>query len=132
MNYQWYFNQVNPVFSPSAFATLTLPNVTIESAGLYSVVVANAFGSSTSSVAQLAVVRPLVTGAMHNADGSVTLNFVGLPDSAVRLWTATNLSPPVIWMPIYTNNDVGPDGTWQFTDTNTVGCPARFYRFSTP
>jgi hypothetical protein len=62
----------------------------------------------------------------------VTLHFAGLPNSAARLWAATNLGSPIIWQPIFTNSDVGADGTWQFTDTNAVGYPARYYRFSTP
>jgi hypothetical protein len=132
MTYVWYFNQTNQIFSAADFAILTLPNLTAASAGLYSVVVTNAFGSATSSVARLTVATPFVAGAARNVDGSVTLHFVGLPNSAARLWAATNLTPPVLWLPVFTNNNVGPDGTWQFTDTNAVGFPVRFYRFSTP
>ena len=127
-----YFNQTNQIFSAADFATLTLPNVTVQAAGLYSVVVTNAFGSATSSVARLTVVTPLVTGATRNADGSVTLRFVGLPNTTTRVWAATNLAPPAFWLPVFTNNSVGSDGTWQFTDTSAIGYPARFYRFSTP
>jgi hypothetical protein len=58
MTYQWYFNTNTPIFSPSSFATLTLPNVTPLSAGLYSVAISSAFGSVTSSVARLTVVSP--------------------------------------------------------------------------
>ena len=89
MSYQWYYNTNTPIVSPSSLSTLSLPDATPQSAGYYSVVVANAFGSSTSSVAQLTVVSPLVTGATRHADGSVTLSFAGLPNSAVRVWVAT-------------------------------------------
>jgi hypothetical protein len=129
MSYQWYFNETNAIFSPSDFATLTLPDVTPASAGVYSVVVTNDFGSATSAVASLTVISPAAT---RNKDGSVTLSFVGLPNSSVRLWATTNLAPPIVWLPIFTNNNIGSPGTWQFTDTNTVGVPMRFYRFSTP
>jgi hypothetical protein len=101
-------------------------------AGSYSVVVSNAYGSTNSATATLTVVTPLVTGITRNADGSVTLNFVGLPDSTTRIWAATNLAPPVIWQPIFTNTSTGEDGTWQFTDTNAVDFPDRFYYFTTP
>src|ERR1019366_8230895 len=39
--YQWYFNTNTPVLSLSAFATLSLPDVAPQSAGLYSVVITN-------------------------------------------------------------------------------------------
>jgi hypothetical protein len=130
ITYQWYFNRTTPIFSPSSQGTLTLPSVTAESAGLYSVVVGNAFGSVTSSVARLTVVIPLVTGLTRNGDGSVGLQFVGAPNSAVTVWAATRLSP-ADWVPIHMTN-VGPSGMFPFTDTNAPAFPVRFYRFSTP
>ena len=131
MTFQWYFNRTNPFIGP-IFSTLTLPNVAPQAAGLYSVLITNAFGSVTSSVVSLGVVTPLVTSITRNSNKSVTLNFIGLPNSATRIWVATNLAPPANWQAIYTNNNVGTNGTWQFTDTNASGFPARFYRFSTP
>jgi hypothetical protein len=62
----------------------------------------------------------------------VTLNFTGLPDTESRIWAATNLTPPVFWESIFTNYTTAPDGTWQFTDTNAVNFPERFYHFSIP
>ena len=130
ISYQWYFNQTTPISSPSSQNTLTLPNVKVESAGLYSVVVANAFGSVTSSVARLTVVVPLVIGLTQNGNGSVTLQFVGQSNSAVTVWAATRLSPSD-WMAVYMTN-AGPTGMFSFTDTNAPAFPVRFYRFSTP
>jgi len=132
MTYQWYLDTSAQFFSPSDFATLTLLNTGSQLAGLYSVIITNAFGSVTSSVASLTVVTPLVTGAVRNYDGSVSLNFAGLPNSTSQVWATTNLIPPVIWQSIFTNTSTAADGTWQFIDTNTVGTPAKFYRFSTP
>ena len=113
-------------------AALTLPDVTVQEAGLYSVVVATAYGSATSRLATLTVVTPLVTNITRNSNRSMTFNFVGLPNSATRVWAATNLASPILWQPIFTNNNVGASGAWQFTDTNAIGYPARYYRFSTP
>jgi hypothetical protein len=42
------------------------------------------------------------------------------------------LATPAFWQPIFTNTSTGPDGTWQFTDTNAVDFLERYYRFSTP
>jgi hypothetical protein len=130
--YQWYFNTNTPLFSPSPVAALSLSNVTIQSAGRYSVVITNTFGSATSSVASLTVVTPLVTNIVNGTNGSVTLSFVGLPNATTRIWATTNLALPSSWQPIFTNTTTSPGGTWQFTDTNTAGYPVRFYRFSTP
>jgi hypothetical protein len=132
MTYQWYFNTNSPIFSPSAFATLSLPSIAPQSAGFYSVLITNLFGSVTSSVAQLTVVTPLVNAATRNADGSVTLRFTGLPNASTRIWATTNLAPPANWQPIFTNTTTSPDGTWLFTDTNVIAHPVQFYRFSIP
>jgi hypothetical protein len=131
MTYQWYFNQAFPIVG-TIFSSLTLPNIAPQSAGGYSVIITNAFGSITSRVAALTVVTPLVTNIIKGTNGKVTLNFVGLPNTSTRLWATTNLVSPASWQPIYTNTTTTTNGTWQFTDTNTVGKPARFYRFSTP
>jgi hypothetical protein len=132
LSYQWYFNQTNPAPSPATLATLVLPNVTVNAAGSYTVVVTNAYGSATSSVATLTVYSNLVTRVTRSGNGSVTLSFTGLPNSSTRLWVTTNLAPPAAWQPIFTNNNLGSSGIWQVTDTNSAGYPTRFYRFSTP
>jgi uncharacterized delta-60 repeat protein len=56
LSYQWRFGGVN--ISGATAATLTLTNVQAASAGLYSVVVSNPFGSATSTNAQLTLKTP--------------------------------------------------------------------------
>jgi hypothetical protein len=68
-------------------------------------------------------------GPVLNADGSMTLNLLTLPQTTNRLYAATNLSPPVSWQPICTNVT---GGLWHFTETNVSGNPAKFYLLSTP
>ncbi len=130
MTYQWYFNQAFPIVG-TFLSSLPLPNVAPPSAGGYSVVITNAFGSSTSRVASLSVITPLVTNIVRSTNGRVTLSYVGLPSATTRLWVSTNLASPANWQPIFTNT-LNTNGTWQFTDTNAVGKPTRFYRYSTP
>jgi pectate lyase len=63
LGYQWYFN-TNTVLTNANSSILTLTNVQLSDAGGYSVVVTNAYGSVTSSVAQLSVsaaVAPSIT-----------------------------------------------------------------------
>jgi hypothetical protein len=129
MSYQWYFES-NPIVSPATFATLTLPDVLVPAGGLYSVVVSNAYGSTTS--AATLTVLPGVTGVSLNANGNVVLTLAALPNSTSRVWATTNLSPLVVWQVISTDNASDINGEWQFTDTNTVSYPLRYYRFSTP
>jgi hypothetical protein len=130
MTYQWYFNTDAGYFSADDFATLTLPNVTLQFQGLYSVIITNAFGSVTSSVVSLKVVTPFANNVVRNANGTVTLSFTGLPNVTTRVWATTNLVEPN-WLPIYTNTITTTNGMWQFTDTNRM-CQERYYRFSTP
>lgn len=131
MSFQWYFNQSYPIVSPPTFATLTLPDVTVQEGGFYSVIITNTYGSVTSSVATLTVVPHLVTSINRNTNRAMTLNFATLPGSTNRIWAATNLAPPVVWQVISTNI-ANTNGLWQFIDTNAIGYPTRYYRFSTP
>ncbi len=130
-SFQWYFNQTNPVEGPF-LETLTLPNIRVQQAGIYSVTVTNLYGSATSGVATLTLIAPLLSNPARNSDGSITLNLTGLPGSSARLWATTNLAEPSLWEPIFTNNNIDASGMWQFTDTNAVNYPDRFYFFSTP
>jgi subtilase family serine protease len=52
--YQWWFNQTN-LLANATNTTLALTNVAANSAGLYSVVVSNAFGAVASSPASLSI-----------------------------------------------------------------------------
>jgi hypothetical protein len=111
---------------------LALNYVTAANAGNYQVVATGPYGSVTSSVVRLIVTTtPLIYQTVPNSDGSVTLDFVTAPNVSSRVLAATNLTPPVVWQPIYTNV-AGPAGAWRFTDTNAGSLPLRFYRSSTP
>ncbi|MCX6923551.1 MAG: immunoglobulin domain-containing protein, partial [Verrucomicrobia bacterium] len=135
VGYQWHFNGANlsddSRLTGSHFNNLTITDVQTADVGNYRLIATNAFGGVASSAASLTLVTPVVSGATRNADGSVALRFMGAPNTPSRLWGTTNLMPPVVWLPLLTNN-LGSDGIWQLTDTNAVGVPAMFYRFSTP
>jgi hypothetical protein len=111
---------------------LALNGVTAANAGSYSVVITSPYGSSSSSNATLTVlVPPAITSILPNSDGSLTLNSAGGAGQPYLLQAATNLAPPIAWQTLSTNI-AGNDGTWQFIDTNTPACPARFYRSCIP
>jgi hypothetical protein len=114
----------------SGLPTFLLAGAGTNNTGNYDVVVSSPFGSVTSSNFTVTVVAtPLFGSSLLNADGSVTLNLFSTPNLSTRLYAATNLAPPVVWTPTSTNS---AGGAWQFTDTNAVGQPVRFYQMSTP
>jgi hypothetical protein len=73
----------------------------------------------------------MISKTHRNLDGSLTFNLLTTPNTTNRVLAATNLAPPVVWQPIFTN--VAPaSGAWQFNDTKAGQYPSRFYRSSTP
>jgi sugar lactone lactonase YvrE len=127
------FNQsIRMVSSPqlpnSLSAVLTLSNVTVAESGNYQEVITDDYGSATSNIGKLLVVTsPLIYQSTINPDRSLTLNFVSPPQSTNIVQATTNLTPPIIWIPISTNS-AGADGDWNFTDINTAASTTQFYR----
>ena len=66
LDYQWWFNATN-LLAGSTNAMLTIANVSGASAGGYTVVVSNNFGSVTSAIAVLTVIYPQTVFAFTNA-----------------------------------------------------------------
>ena len=123
-------NRVRKITLYANYRTLFLGNVQLSDAGNYTLIVASPFGTVISSNITLTVIAtPVIAPTLVNADGSVTLNLSSTPNVSSRLYATTNLTPPIIWTPIYTNP---AGGSWQFTDTNAPNQPIQFYRLSTP
>jgi len=67
----------------------------------------------------------IITNIVKNMNGSVTLYFLGSPNSTNVIQAANSLTLPGAWQNISTNvADAG--GVWQFTDSNHT--TNRFYR----
>ena len=123
-----YSNNCVRVISLAGTPVLTLSPVNPASAGNYSVVVSNPYGSVTNSVANLGVILlPQNFSVTVGSGNAVQLQFGGTPDHTYVLQTATNLAPPVNWLPVITNAATA-GGNWVFTDTNTMPATQRFYR----
>jgi uncharacterized repeat protein (TIGR03803 family) len=72
----------------------------------------------------------VITNIVLHLDGSVTLYFLGGPNSTNIIQTASSLMPPVAWQAVSTNvADV--NGLWQFTNSNTTAS-SQFYRSYAP
>ena len=108
-------------------SSLMMSGITTNNAGHYFVIVTNAWGAVTSTIATLTVFLPPQNFVAHSSSGhSVTLNMVGTPNYPYALQTTTNLRPPVIWISVMTNS-TDANGNWQFTDTN-LNSRQKFYR----
>jgi uncharacterized repeat protein (TIGR03803 family) len=67
----------------------------------------------------------LITNVALNLDNTVTLSFLGGPNSTNIIQSTTQLTPPVVWQNIATNvADAG--GAWHFIDDNDTA--TRYYR----
>jgi hypothetical protein len=103
LTYQWRCNGTNLMGATNAW--LALSNVQFDQAGLYSVVVSNAYGIATSAEAQLAVLPPTVTFDATASGLSVTNGLFRMrgrgPDGWIMISdTSSNL---VNWVPWQTN-----------------------------
>ena len=124
LNYQWYLGQTNSLAGTDT-ATLSLTNVQPANAGSYSVVLANAAGSATSTVATLTVLLPapppgILSAPVYEADGVFQFGVAGAAGSNYVIEASTNLTD---WTPLETNTS-----PFTFTDTNAVNVPMQFYR----
>jgi len=71
-----------------------------------------------------------ITNIVLNSDHTVTLFFVGAPDSTNIIQASTNLGASTAWQNISTNV-ADPAGAWQFTDSIATN-PPRYYRSYAP
>ena len=130
LNYQWW-KDGNPLTGANT-SNYSIVNVALTNAGGYSVIVSNQFNSVTSSVANLTVgILPQTVQFHLNLDKSLTLQMPGTPGFNYVLQTATNLTPPVLWQNV-ASNQTDTNGDWTYVDTNTPVAGSRFYRVSTP
>jgi Pro-kumamolisin, activation domain/Immunoglobulin I-set domain len=126
--YQWQINGTNLTdggsIAGSSTAALSVNPADATNAGSYDVVVANAYGSVTSSVATLNVVFSFQS-AVQNSDGSVSFTWLTTPGVPYQVQYTTNLAL-TNWI------NLGPaivasNSVTTASDTNDVD-PQRFYR----
>ena len=98
--------------------------------GGYSVIVTNLGGSATSSVAQLTVVPLPMLTVSNSSSGFTVLATDAAVSNTVIVQCTTNLSSPIIWVPLQTNI-IGADAQIRFTETNLNLSPV-FYRIQIP
>jgi uncharacterized delta-60 repeat protein len=123
---QWTFND-NPL-TDATNVTLNLTNLQPGNVGFYALTATNLFGGTVSSNATL-VIQPVLAIATGPSP-RLNVNFKGFPGSSYILQAATNLTPPIQWLPVLTNV-ADSNGVWQFMDTN-LDSSQKFYRITLP
>jgi hypothetical protein len=124
LGYQWQFNSTN--LSGATTNSLTLTNVQVSQAGLYSVVVSNSYGSVTAN-ATLAV-KPFAfttggTNLLMTTNGfQLQVNGIFASQSMV-IYASTDM---ISWLPILTNPPA--TGSVRFLDSAATNWSQRFYR----
>jgi len=83
-------------------------------------------GGTAQGIVTVMLAQQTISGWTFS-NGTLTLNFTGVPNSAYWVEAATNLASPVNWLPVSTNV-AGSNGQWQFTDAQTTNFLQRFYR----
>jgi hypothetical protein len=128
-SYQWQHNGTN--LSNATGATYSLANAARTDAGVYSINVSGLAGSVSQSATLTVNILPAAMSLGNvvwtNGGLHLTLQLSGTPNYPYILQTATNLTPPVNWQPVFTNPADG-NGNWNFTVTNLPDVPAGYYR----
>lgn len=132
MSYQWLSNGI-PVAGAtnSSFSTAS---VSLQTTNVqYQVVAANAWGSITSGVASASVqFMPNIYAVTAGGSGTITLGLGSYPGTTNRLWATANPALPMSQWQLLATNVTDASGLAQFTDTNSLAVPVKFYRLSYP
>jgi polygalacturonase len=134
LSYQWWLNLTNSG-AGGTNASLTVSNAQPADAGGYRVIVTNAYGAATSSVAVLTVSVPPAFGDIRVAvgGGSVVISGSGGTTNGIYyVLTSTNVTVPASqWTCVATNQF---DGASRFVFTNTpdTNFPQSFYLLQLP
>lgn len=122
LRYQWRFS--TNTLSLQTNNTLLLTNVQVAQSGSYSVLVSNAFGTATSSVATLSVAGPpQPVSVVRQLDGAVQVTIDGLVGHIYELSATTNFTN---W--VFINRTTNAQVRQILTDATATNLPMRFYR----
>ncbi len=81
---------------------------------------------SFTNVTVLNLPPPVLTNVTLSDGAGFVFTIVGVPGRSNVVEAATNLSPPVFWLPLATNAPA--NGSFTFTNFSRTNTPVRFYR----
>jgi len=121
LDYQWFFNGTNLIGETNTL--LAIQNAFPTNAGVYTVVITNAYGSVTSYPAMLAVLPLDIGAATQLTNGQFQFSFDTAPGVYYAVQYSTNLTQ---WFPLV---KIGGNGVpLNLIDPDTTGNRQRFYR----
>jgi subtilase family serine protease len=97
----------------------------------FTCIITDGFGGTNYQTVNITVIFPRISVAPTNNAGGITLNLTGEPGQTYVLEATTNLTSPVIWLPMATNT-LGTNGLWQFTDPQSPNFTQRFFQLEFP
>lgn len=128
--YQWNKNSSplsdGGVYSGTQTSSLSLNSVSANEAGTYTVTLNNSIGSTNSDPATLSVATP---PSISFSKASSTINATTYPGLTYVVQSATDLTSPIQWTPVFTNVT---DGSGALTYTNTPSASQQFLRIVFP
>lgn len=137
LTYRWQYNNTNLMDDARIFGSssnlLTFIGVSPGEAGIYGVIITNAYGSITSAPVKLSITGVPVAfgtapGSVQVLNGQFQVLLTGLTGQGpIVIQTSSNL---VEWTPIFTNPP--GFGSVPFVDVAASNSPSRFYRALTP
>jgi autotransporter-associated beta strand protein len=124
--YQWLLNGTS--IAGAVTNIYSIASAAPASAGSYVVIITNNFGAVTSSVAQLVVnLPPMIGNVSESTVIGFSLSATGAVGETCVLLGASNLVPPVVWLPLQTNT-ADANGVFNFTDAQATNFQQRFYQ----
>ncbi len=107
-----------------AFASITLPP-------LASGLAWNTNSLTNGVISVVSTVPPTITGLAELPDATFQISGTGLPGVTYQLLAATNLTPPIVWIPLATQT-ADSSGAFQFIDLNATNFYQQFYQITGP
>jgi beta-glucanase (GH16 family) len=83
------------------------------------------------TISVISTVPPTITAISQLPDANFQISGIGLPGVNYQLLTTTNLTPPILWLPL-TNQTADGTGAFQFIDWNATNFPEQFYQITGP
>lgn len=107
-----------------AFASITLPSLAFGLAW-------NTNSLTNGVISVVSTIPPIISSLTQLPDANFQISGAGLPGVNYQLLATTNLTPPIIWLPL-TNQTADGSGAFQFLDWNATNFPQQFYQVTGP